>query len=414
MNNVFGQIKTNPNQFWWLVLIFTVAAGIRLIGISHDLPFSFFGDELHFIKRSMALGSGDLNPHWFHKPAFLMYILLACYGMFFALGWLFGQFSSAFEFGAYFLQDQGMFLLIGRSVVAAFGVGTVYVVYKISMRCFNHFPIALASAFIAAVLSPMALGSYVVKADVPAGFFIAVSLYVFLATEETQRLRPLIVASLLAGFAMGTKYYGLILVPVFLGTQLIHHFKFQNSWKDVFFRSTLIILVFIAGFFLVSPYNFLDPTWGTGILNTFQKAVGIRESTVVFDPDSRVTFKRGLGSIPGASEYLLSRFIKPNFFGIPLTILTILGLVWIMRLKRYSNLFILGVPILCYGLLAVLAAPYHISPRHLIAIFPILCTLVGPGAFFIVDTLRLTPKWSVPVFVAIVVGSVFQTAQITV
>ncbi len=191
-----------------------------------------------------------------------MYILLGCYGMFFAIGWLFGQFSSAYEFGAYFLQDHGMFLLIGRAVVAAFGVGTVYVVYKISMRCFDHFPIAVASAFSAAVLAPVVLGSYVVKADVPAGFFIAISLYVFLATEETQRLRPLIVASLLAGIAAGTKYYGVILIPVFIGAQFIHHYKFENAWKDVFLRSTLIIVIFIVGFFVVSPYNFLDPTWG--------------------------------------------------------------------------------------------------------------------------------------------------------
>jgi len=414
MKNIYGQVKANSNQFWWLVLVFAVATGIRVIGISHDLPFSFYGDELHFIKRSMALGSGDLNPHWFHKPAFLMYILFICYGMFFAVGWLFGQFSSTYEFGAYFLQDHGMFLLIGRSVVAAFGVGTVYVVYKISMRCFNHYPIAVASAFLAAVLSPLTLGSYVVKADVPAGFFIAVSLYFFLATEETQRLRPLVLASLMAGFATGTKYYGIILIPVFISTQLIHHYKFQVTWKDVFLRSTLIFVVFIAGFFLVSPYNFLDPTWGMSIVETLIKALGIGGGTVVYDPDSKVAFKTGLGSIPGATEYLLSRFIKPNFFGVPLTVLVIFGLAWIIQIKRYSCLFILGVPILCYGVLAVVAAPYHVSPRHLIAVFPILCTLVGPGAFFIVNKLQLTSKWSVPVFIAIVVGSVFQTVILTV
>ena len=414
MKSIFSQIKTNPNQFWCLALVFAVAAGIRLIGISHDLPFSFYGDELHFIKRSMALGSGDLNPHWFHKPAFLMYILLGCYGIFFAVGWLFGQFSSAYEFGAYFLQDQGVFLLIGRSVVAAFGVGTVYVVYKISMRCFDHFPIAAASAFLAAVLSPVVLGSYVVKADVPAGFFIAVSLYVFLATEQTQRLQPLIIASLLAGIAAGTKYYGIILIPVFIGAQLIQRNKFKNPWKHVFLRSTLIFVIFIVGFFMVSPYNFLDPTWGTYVLDALKKALGIGQTTVVFDPDSKVEYETGLGSIPGATTYLLSRFIKPHFFGIPLTILAVLGLAWIIHLRKYSYLFILGAPIVCYGLLAVMAAPYHLSPRHLIAIFPIFCTLVGPGAFFIVSKLRLAPKWSGLLFIAIIVGSAFQTSKITV
>ena len=59
---------------WALAGILLLAAGIRLWGLFHDLPFSYFGDELHFMKRSMALGTGDLNPHWFHKPALFMYV----------------------------------------------------------------------------------------------------------------------------------------------------------------------------------------------------------------------------------------------------------------------------------------------------------------------------------------------------
>ncbi len=34
-----------------------VAALMRIWGLFHDLPFSFYGDELHMIKRSMALGA---------------------------------------------------------------------------------------------------------------------------------------------------------------------------------------------------------------------------------------------------------------------------------------------------------------------------------------------------------------------
>jgi len=58
-----------------LAAVLLLAAALRLWALRHDLPFSYYGDELHFMRRAMAMGTGDLDPHWFHKPAFLMYLL---------------------------------------------------------------------------------------------------------------------------------------------------------------------------------------------------------------------------------------------------------------------------------------------------------------------------------------------------
>ncbi len=69
-----------------LAAVLLLGAAIRLWGLFHDLPFSYFGDELHFMKRSMAMGTGDLNPHWFHKPALFMYLWLFSYGLYFLVG----------------------------------------------------------------------------------------------------------------------------------------------------------------------------------------------------------------------------------------------------------------------------------------------------------------------------------------
>ena len=86
-----------------LALVLLLAAALRLWAVRHDLPFSYFGDELHFMRRAMAVGTGDLNPHWFHKPAFLMYLLAFCYGLYFLVGRIAGAFHSTAEFGAHFL-----------------------------------------------------------------------------------------------------------------------------------------------------------------------------------------------------------------------------------------------------------------------------------------------------------------------
>src|SRR5215210_9538675 len=87
-----------------LLLVLVAAAALRLWGLFHDLPFSYYGDELHFVRRAMAMGTGDLNPHWFHKPALLMYLLAACYGVYFVVGATLGHFDSVQAFGAQFLS----------------------------------------------------------------------------------------------------------------------------------------------------------------------------------------------------------------------------------------------------------------------------------------------------------------------
>ena len=163
---------------------------MRLWGLRHDLPFSYFGDELHFMRRPMAMGTGDLNPHWFHKPAFLMYVLAFFYGLYFAFGALFGRFESTAEFGAHFLFEPAPFLLIGRLVVTAFGVATVYLVYRIGRKVYGTPWAGIAGAAVAAVLAPMVYSAQTIKSDVPCGFLMTLSVYVYLGARETRGSAP--------------------------------------------------------------------------------------------------------------------------------------------------------------------------------------------------------------------------------
>jgi hypothetical protein len=142
-----------------LGILLALAVAIRLHGLFHDLPFSYYGDELAFVKRSMSLGAGDLNPHWFNKPAFLMYLLLGCFGAFYVIGWAFGVFASSEAFGAYFLYDMGPFLLIARSVVAAFGIATVYGTFLLAKKAWHSLPAGLCAAAVVACLPAMVAGS---------------------------------------------------------------------------------------------------------------------------------------------------------------------------------------------------------------------------------------------------------------
>ncbi|MGB5880587.1 MAG: glycosyltransferase family 39 protein, partial [Thermoanaerobaculia bacterium] len=254
-----GQIQS-PRVYLWAILL--IATLLRLGGLFHDLPFSYFGDELHFMKRAMALGTGDLNPHWFHKPALLMYVLLLAYGLYFAAGYAVGYFSSVEHFAAHFLSDHGPFLLIGRMVVLLSGIALVAVVYFIARRIFRQPSFALAAGLVAAVAPPLVASSQEIKADTPCALLLALSVLVYLRTTEKVGLKSLILASLLAGAATGTKYYGIVLVAAYGIWELLLLVRGTVDVRTMLKRTVTLVGFFLLGFFLTSPFNFLDPTFG--------------------------------------------------------------------------------------------------------------------------------------------------------
>jgi 4-amino-4-deoxy-L-arabinose transferase-like glycosyltransferase len=375
-----------------LALVLLLAAVLRLWAVRHDLPFSYFGDELHFMRRAMAVGTGDLNPHWFHKPAFLMYLLAFCYGLYFLVGRIAGAFHSTAEFGAHFLFNPTPFLVIGRLLVAACGVATVYVVYRIGRKVFANPWAGTAAATVAAVLAPMVNSSRTIKSDVPCGLLMALSVWAFLGTRESPRPRPLVIASLLAGVAMGTHYYGVVLVPAYLALEALRGFS-GTPWKTVIARCALVVVLFGAGFFLSSPFNFLDPTWGRDTGAMIAKSLGLGAKPIPrYDPDSAREFKPGTETARGAAGAFLALIASRDVLGIAFSLLALLGLAatLIRRETRWYGLLVL-IPSLFFFLAAITVAAYHAQARHLNALYPLLATLAWPGALAVTGLFRLTP-----------------------
>jgi 4-amino-4-deoxy-L-arabinose transferase-like glycosyltransferase len=369
-----------------LIIVLLLAAALRIWGLLHDLPFSYFGDELHFMRRSMAMGTGDLNPHWFHKPAFLMYVLAFFYGLYYAVGALVGRFDSTAEFGAHFLFEPAPFLLIGRLVVAAFGVATVYLVYRIGRKVYGTPWAGIAGALATAVLAPMVYSAQTIKSDVPCGFLMALSVLVYLRTRETPSPRPLIAAALLAGAAMGTHYYAVVLVPAYLLLEALRGFSPDVSWKTALGRCLLVGVLFLGGFLLTSPYNLLDPTWVRENTASIKNKLGLSEQPAVhYEPDSRTEYKPGVQAWGGAAGHFFGVVASKRALGIALAVLAVLGLAvtLLRRETRWYGLLVL-IPGLFFFLAAITIAAYHTQPRHLNALYPLLATLIWPGALLLV------------------------------
>ena len=391
--DVLEQASNRRKDIWAAVAVIGVASLMRVWGLFHDLPFSFYGDELHFIKRSMALGSGDLNPHWFHKPALMMYVLAFLYGLYYLLGTLFGRFESVEAFGAHFLHDPHDFILIGRGLVAVCGIATAYLAYRMARKIYRSRRSGIAAGMVASVTLPMVFSSQQVKADVPSGFLIILALYVYLKAYETGRKRPLVIAALLSGVAMGTKYYGVILLPVFAVGELLRRLKKDVAWNEVLTRGAAILVLFVVGFFVVSPYNFLDPTWSQSLTGRIEKVSGATGEKG-YDPDYRVEYEPGPGAIFGATGHLIGRIFSKHTLGLALGAAIVLGAIASLRREHFrvpTGLVI--ATILSFVLASVTLSPYHANARHLNAVLPVACVMVWPGVLWVVRLCRVSVAW---------------------
>src|SRR5436190_8272956 len=139
---------------------------------------------------------------------------------------------------------MGPFLLIVRLVVLACGVGIVLAVYQIAIKVYNSRPSALAAASITAVLAPMIVSSQVIKCDLPGTLLMLWSIQAYLSTQSTSRLRPLILASLLAGAAMGAHYYGVVLVPTYLVMEALRCRMAHVEYRTCAVRCALVVSLF--------------------------------------------------------------------------------------------------------------------------------------------------------------------------
>jgi len=356
---------------WVAVVIVAVAVALRMLGITHDLPFSFYGDEAHFVKRAVAFGSGDLNPHWFHKPAGFMYLLFFEYGLFYLAGRVMGAFHQVGDFIALFINDRSAFYLIGRATTLVFGAGCVALTYIIGRRAFGAGSGLLAAALLA-VCTPHVAASQVVKADIPSSFFVLLSLYFLLMTPRARRpVFRLCWAGVFAGIGMGMKLYALPLVPLFWLAALARvgePGRLRRILVDP--RPWLATGLFVVAFFAVSPYDFIDPNGF--VRHTVSERVNqLMAPEAAFDPDTGVEFSTGPESLlPAFGQYVEALAAKGSM-GPYHTLLAAAGLLVLGFGMGGRAAWLLAGYVGLYTAFAVLGAPFHVQPRHLIPIYPV-------------------------------------------
>ena len=365
-----------------LLAILALAAYLRARGIAYGLPDSLYDDEAHFVRRALAMGTGDLNPHWFHKPGLFFYVLFIDYGVYYLVSRALSLVASPDDFAAAYFNDPTPFLLIARATVALFSLGLVAATFALGRRLFSA-GAGLAAALVVAVAPGVVLESKVARADVPAAFFAVLSLVWLVSMVRRGRRRDDLLAGLFAGLGMATKYYPAIFVVPLVLARIA---RARAAGERVFsLRLLLAPAALFLAFALASPFNVIDPTWAK---ETWEQRVRpmLGETAVV---ENDATYK-GEGFWPGLA-HVASVPLLPGALGTALGALAFAGVAFVAIARRRDPAALLALsPIPVFMIAAAAFNPSYAEPRHLNVLYPLFA--VGWGALAEFAFVRFSPR----------------------
>jgi hypothetical protein len=250
-----------------LVFIMLCAIYIRFDGLDFGLPGLFHPDESRKSKiiRSMVV-TGDLNPHYFRHPNFLLYASA------------FNTWVSSIFHGK--IPDPPAVVELGRSVSAVLGSASVLIMFLIGSLLFNNIAGIIAAAFLA--FSPLHIvSSRYIKEDASMLFFALLCFYFAVKSlKKDCSVKYNLLSALFAGFSASSKYSGLLniifsLMPVYersliyLQNLLPRHekliskirfadYRLKETIPGIILISLCIIGLFVAGFLTFTPYSISD------------------------------------------------------------------------------------------------------------------------------------------------------------
>jgi len=324
-----------------LVLLLTVAAlTLRLWHIGFGLPAWYHPDEPIKADKALAIAAGDLDPHYFWHPSFMLYTTAA--GLRIAEHW-----------GA--PADAAHAIRAGRIVNALLGTLTIPLTFWLGWRVGGR-GIGLGAAALLAVAPLHVFCSHYLKEDVPLTFWVVATALAALQVARRGKSSDYVVAGLLCGAAIATKYTGLLalLLPY------LAHRERSGPERGQLARFGLATA---AGFLLLTPFAAIDVIgFGTGLAHEGSHVVtGMKTSA--------------LSPLPFLWTFHLRYSIAPGL-GWAATGLALAGFV--LALRRATPAHRLLTAFVALGYTVFENSPYKPPPnfdRYVVPLLPFLAVL---------------------------------------
>lgn len=149
----------------------------------------------------------------------------------------------------YFFQDT--LRIVSRFTTALFGVGAVYLTYKIAETLYKKREIALLAALALAVTPLWVRDAHYSTPDIPQNFLFLVAFLFSVKLWQKPTIKNYFLAALFVGLSSSVKYFPLSLLPFLYFHFLVSRFRFFNA------KLLVSILAIFIGYFLGMPYLFV-------------------------------------------------------------------------------------------------------------------------------------------------------------
>ncbi|MEO7913584.1 MAG: glycosyltransferase family 39 protein [Roseiflexaceae bacterium] len=359
-----------PQRIWarystslLLVAIFVLAVGLRFWNIGHDsdLAASVSSDAPEKFNQARQLAREGTLPSepdkrylLYNQPLFVIRSYAAIWKITALLG----------------LPTDDQRMRVGfTAYVILFSLGTLVLVFLIGRLVFGESAPALLASLLLAVFPVNVMGSLYVKEDIPLMFWFTAAMLALCALVKSGRKGLYLWSGALIGLAVGTKYTGLLLLPIFL---LAHLLVVWNAPKAERLRA-LFAWQSIAAlglgaltFALFNPQIITEwPDFRQGFLFQVQYAgSGHRDGTVIRGIDYWWTFYLRYAILPGLT--------------LPATLFGLAGLL-LALVKRNRLLIVLSVALLLayFQVESSPAKPFPFFARYLHMAYPLLALLAA-------------------------------------
>jgi 4-amino-4-deoxy-L-arabinose transferase-like glycosyltransferase len=291
----------------WAAIALSLALNVTAVWWGLPSRFAWAPDELQppiILQGIDERFSGD----W-HQPAyppFHYYVLAATYLPVLALDLV--DVDS--------ISGRTLFYYLGRIVSLAMGLGILWTLHALAALVFDRCA-ALGATFVAAFTAPFVYYSKTANLDVPAAFWVLLSIYFFVRHLQTDAARDLMGFALTAVVAMGTKdqAYAFYVLPV--GIYLMRRWRRGEPLLD---RPRLVALGAATLAFL-AIHNVVFNFWG--FVHHFEEILWARSHYSSFE-----------GSLSQLALFGQTLRHLQFALGWPMTIACTLGVVSTLRERR--------------------------------------------------------------------------------
>jgi hypothetical protein len=303
----------------FLVVILLVTAGFRFYGVDFGLKNGFHPDENRkVITVSNMINNGTLDPNYFLHPTLLLYTSGVS-------SFLVNYFTD--------LNQSSSILLGGRLVSACAGVLSVLLT-ALSARILFGSAIAIFSALFLAVSPLHITSSRYLKEDSLLLFWTLLSLYLMLKAVFEKRDRLIYLSAITAGFAIGTKYSGAMVILIPLAAPWLASSSYLIPDFKLLKKSFLSILLVPIIFFITTPYSIFN-------FSKFKVDINYEKSHMLLGHTH---------AIDAWSQYWMYHFSYSLIPGLSplLTFLAVLGAGVLVAKWKKAGLLVVGIALMFY------------------------------------------------------------------